>query len=58
MRLRRNLDNEEFKVYCRNLIHSPDDLQETLGLLNLLGEGQLKENLSPKLLSMYKEIVK
>jgi hypothetical protein len=50
--------DEEFRVYCRNLIHSPDDLQETIGLLNLLSKVQLRENLSPKLLSMYKEINK
>jgi len=36
---------EEFRIYCRNLIHIPDNLQETCALLGLLNEQELKENL-------------
>lgn len=30
--------DDEFRVYCRNLIHTPDDDQELLGLLSLLSK--------------------
>lgn len=49
--------DEEFKVYCKNLIHSPDDLYETVGVLSLLSKDQLRESLSPKGYLIYKELV-
>lgn len=35
----------EYKVYCRNLIHTPDDLREGIALLNILDRDQIKENI-------------
>ncbi len=43
----------EYRIYCRNLIHSPNDCLETLSLLRLLSQQQLIEVLSPRQYLMY-----
>lgn len=37
--------DKEFRVYCRNLIHTPDNRQELLGLLSLLDKTSLRTTL-------------
>lgn len=46
--------DEEFSIYVKNLIHSPDDFQEITGLMSLLSQDQLKENFSGKEIGLIK----
>jgi hypothetical protein len=52
------LTSDELIIFCRNLVHSPGDYEETLGILGLLNITQLKENIPSKLLTFYREIRK
>jgi hypothetical protein len=46
-------DDDEYRVYCRNLVHVPDNLREVHALLNMLTPAQIMENLP---VSVYKAI--
>lgn len=37
--------DDEFKIYCQNLVHSPDNFKEMFGLLSLVSENEKKEML-------------
>jgi nucleoside diphosphate kinase len=38
--------DEEYRIYCRNLVHVPDNLQEVFALLQLLERREIEENLT------------
>lgn len=38
--------DEEYRVYCRNLVHAPDDLREGCALLKLINQEELEQNLT------------